>query len=386
MATDAGTAAHHTNGTTGIHKDVDQAVFDGLLVNHSAGRGDDGACEGGNFFALKNTGSNFQVFIAPIGAGANEHLVNGHAGDFGKGPDMVDIGVAGYLFFNLADINGDHFFINRVDCTDHFKRPAGFCLVFQKIERFPVGSNQPTLGTHLGGHVGKNDAGMHGQVIDVAAGKLEGFIGAAVHAQQPGHIEHDILGIGAGARLAFEADQNSGGYFKPGLASGPGDTNLSGAKAGGKGTKSAVGVGVRISTDNHRPGFDKTFFNHYLVADTLVVEVFNALFTNKFERFFLVLGRLNIGRRVSMIKMDHNFINITQRFADFAKGFNCQRRGIVMAHDKVNIEQHNFAGADLPPDFTGENLFNQCSHLNSYCRLFSVCFLRTMRVSVCLIP
>ncbi len=63
-----------------------------------------------------------------------------------------------------------------------------------------------------------------------------------------------------------------------------------------------------------------------------------------------------------MIEMKDNSILITDRFADFAKGFDRQRSRIVVAHDVIHIQQYDLSGFHLPSGFSRKNLFNKCSH------------------------
>ena len=71
MTPDAGTAARLGDGATCVHKNLDQAVFQSLLVNAVAGRGDDHAGVGVDLLLLQDTSSDFQVGVAGVGAGAD---------------------------------------------------------------------------------------------------------------------------------------------------------------------------------------------------------------------------------------------------------------------------------------------------------------------------
>ena len=70
---------------------LQNACFQCLAVDLAAGGSDDHLDEGSDFFTLEDLGGSGEVFEAAVGAGAQEDLVDGKAGDFADGADVVDL-------------------------------------------------------------------------------------------------------------------------------------------------------------------------------------------------------------------------------------------------------------------------------------------------------
>ena len=62
----------------------------------------------------------------------------------------------------------------------------------------------------------------------------------------------------------------------------------------------------------------------------------------------MVLGCQHIRRGIGVVEVKDDFVLIQNRLPNFAKGLDGQRRGVVVTHDVVHIQQQNFSGLHTP--------------------------------------
>ena len=95
---------------------------------------------------------------------------------------------------------------------------------------------------------------------------------------------------------------------------------------------------MRIRADDDCARRDVAFFDHHLMANALMQKMRQFLFFHEFNDLFVILRRQNIRGGVGMIKMNHDFVFIKNRFANIAKGFDGERRGVVVTHNVVHVQ------------------------------------------------
>jgi len=144
-------------------------------------------------------------------------------------------------------------------------------------------------------------------------------------------------------RLSSDIDENRFWRAEPGFACCPSHTNFSRAKSRAERAKRTVRVAMRVATNQYAPRSDISLLDQHLMTNALMIELCDALFFHKIHNSFLSFSRQQIWCGIRMVKMNHDLVLIQNRFANLAKRFDGKRRGVIVAHDIVHIQQHDLA-------------------------------------------
>src|SRR6266498_4351106 len=79
----------------------------------------------------------------------------------------------------------------------------------------------------------------------------------------------------------------------------------------------------------------------------------------------MVLSRQHVRSRVRMVEVDHDPVLVQDRLTDLTQRLDCERRGIIVAHYVVHVQQQNLPCLHGFPSFTGKDFFDQSTHSNS---------------------
>ena len=172
VAAQAGAAGGGGDGAAGLNEGLNEALFHGLEHDILGGRNHDAAHVVGYLLALHDGGGGAQVADAAVGAGADDHLVNGQTGHL-----RDHLGV-------LRQVRHGHGGLQLVQINDHF---PGILRVGISLEGFAgavhpaadvlhgllVHGEDAVLAAGLDGHVGDGEAVVHGQGGNPLPGKLQ---------------------------------------------------------------------------------------------------------------------------------------------------------------------------------------------------------------------
>ena len=113
VASEAGAAGGRADDAAGIGKDVEQPFLHGLTPDGGRRGQDDTAHALGDLAALEHFGGVAHVGDAAVGAGADDHLIDGHVLHFGNGLGVFGQVRAGHLRLHVAHIDAYDSFIRR---------------------------------------------------------------------------------------------------------------------------------------------------------------------------------------------------------------------------------------------------------------------------------
>ena len=303
------------------------------------GGGDDDAAHiFRHLFPLQNSSGLPQVLDAPIGAGADHHLVDVQAGHLAD-----HLGVLGEMGhgdggFQLVQID------DYLPCVDRIgiglKGLAGTAHpAVDILHGLLVYGEDSVLAAGLDGHVGDGEAVVHGQGGHALPGELQGLIQGTVHPDLADQVQDHILAADAGLELPLQGHLDGRGDLEPQQAGGHARSHVGGADAGGEGTQRAVGAGMGVGPhdDLSRGGQPLLGDQGVLYAHLAhVVEMGDAVLMGKLPCLLAQLGRLDI--LAGGIVVQHNGDPVLVKDlgeASLLKLRDGHRGGDIVAQDQV---------------------------------------------------
>ena len=253
VSAQAGAAGGGGDGAARLDEGLNEALLHGLEDDLLGGGDDDAPHAVGHLLALEHRGGSPQVADAAVGAGADDHLVDGQAGHL-----RHHLGV-------LGQVGHGHGGLQLVQVDDHLTgvHRVGVGLeglagavhpAADVLHGLLVHGEDAVLAAGLDGHVGDGEPVVHGQGGHPLPGELQGLVQGAVHPDLPDQVEDHILAGHHGLELAFEGHLDGGGHLEPQKAGGHGGGHVGGADAGGEGPHRPVGAGVGVGPHDDLPG------------------------------------------------------------------------------------------------------------------------------------
>ena len=296
MTAQTGTACGGRYGTAGFNQSLDISCRHGVQHNLLGGRKHDAAYTLCHFASLENFGGLFDILQPAIGAGADDHLLDGHALHLVHGA-----GVGRQMWQS-------HGRTQLVQVNDHLALVHGVGVRLKGLPRpgdpaIEVGSGHIVHGKNsvfaacLDSHVGNGEAVIHGQLLHTLAAKLQRLVQGAVHTDFTDKVEHHIFAGHIRPELSLQGDLDGGGHLEPGQSSGHSRSHIGRAYASGKSAQGTVGAGVGVSADDGLTGGDQALLGqqgmlHAHLAH--VIEVGNVKALGKLSGLGAQLGRLNV--------------------------------------------------------------------------------------------
>ena len=347
MTAQAGAAGGSGDGTAGGDEDLGQALGDALHI-HLLGGGDDDATDTvGYFSALQDLGGDAHIRYAAVGAGADDHLVDGHTLDLVHG-----LGVGGEVRQRDGGLEG-----GQVDGHFPFVLGVGVGLVdlhgtgeatIDVVQGLFVHGENAVLAACLDGHVGDGEAVVHGQLGDTLTRKLDGLIKCAVHADHTDEVEDHVLTADVLVKLAHQVDLDGGGHLEPVLARDHAGGHVGGANTRGEGTQRAVGAGVGVCADDTITGADDTLFGKQGVLDahlTHVVEVGDVMLFREIACGSAQLGGFDVLTGGVVVEDDGDLVFVEHAVkARLFKNVDSDGGGDVVAEDNIQLGLDEVAG------------------------------------------
>ena len=269
----------------------------------------------GHFAAVDDCGGAAQILDTPVGAGADEHLVDPHVGQlharneahiverahrrlaaisvrkrFGIGHPTVDgqhilrAGPPAHHRQNVAGIER-HLAIETGLGIGRQTAPARQRAIpilslgrirpaVEILERGVVGRDHARTGTRLDRHVAHRQAPFHRQARDGRAGIFDDMAGRPGRADLADDAEHHVLGGDAGMKRALHRNPHGLGFALPQRLRCQHMGNFGGADAEGQGAHRAMRGGVTVAAnDGHaRPAQALLRPDHMQDALTRIVD------------------------------------------------------------------------------------------------------------------
>lgn len=307
---ETGTAGRGGNDGARVDKDIDQAFVDRLQVNVVGCGNDDATNALSHVSIFENGGCLPQIGNVTVGAGADDDLIDGDIPPFGRLFRVFGQVREGYGGLERGEIHFDLPFVFGVGIggKDH-----GFALESARhvVHGDLVHGENAVLGARLDRHVADGESVVDGEVLYAVARKFHGFVERAVHADEPDHVQNDVLARNVFGGLIFEHDSDRGRNLEPTHLRHHARRHIGGAYARGEGAERAVGAGVAVRADHQIARADQTLFGQERVFDahlTDVKEVFDVLSGGKFSRRLALLRRLDVLVGGKMIHDEGDFI------------------------------------------------------------------------------
>ncbi len=191
--------------------------------------------------------------------------------------------------------------------------------------------------------------------------KLDRFVSAAIGAQGPDQVEHQVLRINARRELPAEDDLECLRHLHPQLAGDPHRCDFGIANAGSERAQAAVNGAVRIGADDQIARCDVSRFHQHQVRDTGVdiVKLVDPVGAREIAAHLLI-GGVFLGFRGRDVVQDHSQpVRIVELGrADFLHHADRSPRRRV-AHHQVGIGVDDLAWLDgCAAGFRREDLFS----------------------------
>src|SRR3990172_7106010 len=192
----AGPAGGMADDGTGLLKDLDVSLPQGLVVDPPRAGIDQQAGSLCDPASLQDLGGGLEVFEASVGAGPQEDLVH---------PDPFFLDLRGLLDIAGGVRDGDEWFERRaLDFNQPLVRGAGVrrerspvllpAVPLHPSPRLFVRWKEAQLGPALLGHAGDGEPGIHREVADRLSVVLHRLVDRAVLANGADDVEDDVLG------------------------------------------------------------------------------------------------------------------------------------------------------------------------------------------------
>ena len=169
-----------------LHKGLDIAQANGLLVHSVCGGYHDEAQVGSHPLSLEIPGRDGQILQIPVGAGAQINLVDPSAQQLGDRVYIVHALGAGDLRLQVGNVIGQHLLVAVV-----LPRPyPGDLLQGHVVVRggFLIALEKSALGPSLQRHVGDGEPSRHGHFPHGGAHKFQALVLAAVSFDVPQNL------------------------------------------------------------------------------------------------------------------------------------------------------------------------------------------------------
>ena len=327
MASEAGAAGGRADDAAGIGKDVEQPFLHGLTPDGGRRGQDDTAHALGDLAALEHFGGVAHVGDAAVGAGADDHLIDGHVLHFGNGLGVFGQVRAGHLRLHVAHIDAYDSFIRRTGIGRNEFR-IGAVVIAAIGERFLVGREQAALAARFNRHIGDAEARFDVEFGEGFAAEFQRLVQGAVHADVADEPQDQVLAAQPFGHLAFKFHADGRGHLEPQPAERHTGGDVRGAEAGRECAEAAVGAGVAVRADHEVAGLHEALFGQEGVLDAAVAA-------------FIVVGDVHFLRELAG---HHHLIG----------GIDVLLRGEVVHHQKDAILVEHLGRAHRPEGLDGE--------------------------------
>ncbi len=266
VAPQARPARGRGDGAVRVDEDVHEALGD-ALAPHLLGGGDhDAAHARVDRAPAQHLGRRAHVLDAPVGAAADDGLVDRDVARLGN-----RVGVRGQVRPGHGGLDG-----GGVDVPDPrvlrplvgvVLGPRALAAAVEPGSRHVVDLDDARFGARLDRHVAHGEAPLHAQGPNGAAGELHRPVQGPVDADQPDDVQDDILARDAGRQLAVDDELEGFRHFEPGAARRHRHAQVGGANPRGERAERAVGAGVGVGADDQVAGTDDALFGQQRVLD-----------------------------------------------------------------------------------------------------------------------
>ena len=265
---------------------------------------------------------------------------------------------------DLAEVNVDNALIFCVGVGLE-RCPGAVHAALNIGARHVVDGENAVFAARLDGHVADRQAVVDREVLDALAGKFDGLVACAVHADHADERQDDVLAGDKRAELAGEIHLDGGRDLEPRLARGHGRTHVGRADAGGECAERAVGAGVRVRADDGLARGDKPLLGQQRVLDAHradIVKMVDVEAAGEGAALLALRGGLDVLVRCEVIHHHRNAALVEDFFK--ARGFKfVDGHGgrDVVAEDEVELCLDELARAHaLKSCVLGENFLRHC--------------------------
>ena len=347
VAAQARPAGGGGHGAAGLDERADEPVLHRAQVDLLRGGDDDRAHMLCHMPPLEHGGGSGQVAVLPVGARADDRLVDAHVPHLADGAGVLRQVREGDRQRHFGQVDLDRALIGRavVGAVDGGRARAA---ARQVRKRLLVRLEDAVLGARLDGHVGDGQPVKDRQRRHARPGELHRAVQRAVHADQADDVQDHVLAAHIRAQAAAEAEADGARHLEPRLARGHGAGHIRGANARGKRAERAVGACVRIRADDHVARVDQPLFRQQRVLDAHlphVVEMLHAVRGAELPAHLALRGGLDVLVRYEMVH-DHGDAALIEHLlhAEALELADGHGRGDVVAEHPVHIRQDELPG------------------------------------------
>ena len=249
-----------------VQENVREPPAHSLPVDAHGGGNDDAPDVPGQVLPLQNGGGGLQIGQLPVGAGANDNLVDSDVLPLpGAVSVLGEVGIGhGAVHLGKVDVHGA--LILRV-AVRLIGGPGAVYPALHIGFRHRVHGENAVLRPGLNGHVGDGQPVVDRELGNAGPGKFQGLIPGSVHADHADKGQNYVLAGDKGPELPGEVHLDGGGHLEPGLPRRHGGAHVRGPHAGGEGPQGPVGAGVGVRADNSLAGGHQALFRQQGVLD-----------------------------------------------------------------------------------------------------------------------
>ena len=216
----------------------------------------------------EHPGDDGEVAVGAVRAGADDDLVDLHAGELGDGPDVVRAGRARRHGLERGEVDVDDAVVFGVGVGDEFGPDGAASLRLEEGAGAGVGREDGGGHAQLGAHVGDGGALGDGEGGDAGAEILDHAADVALRREDAEDLQDDVLRGDPGLELPGEADADDLRIGEAERLARHGERDVQPARADRHHADAAAGRGVGVGAEQGLAGHAEAF-EVDLVADAV---------------------------------------------------------------------------------------------------------------------